>query len=233
MKRQPAMMTIRILGRVLSYPTPDLIAALPDCRMRLAADSVLGARTRHRLDVVMASMMTRDLLDLQEDYVALFDRTPSLSLHLFEHVHGDGRDRGQALVDLMGIYQEAGLEIITAETPDYLPLFLEFLSGLSREEAGRHLGHMVDILGVLEARLVRRRSPYAPVVTALIELASRRPDHNVVRQALGLAGGASLSKAELDRSWAETPAFDAPPVTSPPDNDGCTRAAGMLRRMTR
>lgn len=233
MKRQPAMMTVRILGRVLSYPTPDLIAALPNCRARLIGDNVWGVRTRETLDAVMASMMMRDLLDLQEDYVALFDRTPSLSLHLFEHVHGDGRDRGQALVDLMAVYQDAGLKIITTETPDYLPLFLEFLSSQSREEAGRYLGDMVDILGVLEARLGRRRSPYAKVMAALIELASRRPDHNVVRQALGMAGGAPPTTAELDQSWTETPAFDAPPVTSPPDNDGCTRAADMLRRMAK
>ena len=233
MNRHPEMMTLRILGRLLAYPTPDLITAHPDCRRRIAADGICGARTKAALDAVMASMMEGDLLDLQEDYVGLFDRTPSLSLHLFEHVHGDGRDRGQALVDLMDVYRDAGLEITVAETPDYLPLFLEFLSGLSREEAGRHLGHVVDILGILEARLMRRRSPYARVMTALIGCAARRPDRRAVRLALGRAGGAAPSRAELDRSWTETPAFDAPPTAGPAGDSGCGRAAEMLRRMAR
>ncbi|MEJ2459788.1 MAG: hypothetical protein P8Y58_17260 [Novosphingobium sp.] len=45
-------------------------------------------------------LVTRDLYDAQERYVLLFDRTRKLSLHLFEHVHGESRDRGQAMVDL-------------------------------------------------------------------------------------------------------------------------------------
>jgi nitrate reductase delta subunit len=88
----------------------------------------------------------RDLLDLQEDYVALFDRTPSLSLHLFEHVHGDSRDRGQAMVDLMKVYEEAGLFIDTEETPDYLPLFTEYLATLSSQEASDTVGGVVNII---------------------------------------------------------------------------------------
>lgn len=233
MSRPPATMSLRILGRLLTYPTPDLIAALPDCRRRMAEDSVYGARTKVALDSVMDSMMTRDLLDLQEDYVALFDRTPSLSLHLFEHVHGDGRERGQALVDLMQVYRDAGMEITSAETPDYLPLFLEFLSSRGREEAARHLGHVADILGVLKARLVQRHSPYATVMSALLGFASRRPSRKAVRLALGLAGGAPPTKAELDRSWEETPAFEAPPVAGAAGDAGCGRAADMLRRMTK
>lgn len=182
------------------------------------------------IDRLMTAMAGRDLLDLQEEYVALFDRTPSLSLHLFEHVHGDGRERGQALVDLMGVYRDAGLEITAAETPDYLPLFLEFLSGRHRDEAGRHLGHVADILGVLEARLVQRRSPWSRVMTALIGLAARKPSRVGVRVALGRADGAPPTRAELDRSWEETPAFETP-AAGPAAASGCGRAAHMLRRM--
>lgn len=227
----PVMISLRILGRLLAYPTPDLITALPDCRRRLADENMLAPASMRELDKLMVAMAARDLLDLQEEYVALFDRTPSLSLHLFEHVHGDGRERGQALVDLMGVYRDAGLEITAAETPDYLPLFLEFLSGQHREEAARHLGDVADILGVLEARLVQRRSPWSRVITGLIGLAARRPDRVVVRLALGRAGGAPPTAAELDRSWEETPAFDTPPSTGQTGGSACGRAAEMLRRM--
>ena len=231
MNRSPQMMTLRILGRLLAYPTPELIAALPDCRRRLADENILAPAALRDLDTLMAAMAARDLLDLQEEYVALFDRTPSLSLHLFEHVHGDGRDRGQALVDLMGVYRDAGLEIACAEIPDYLPLFLEFLSSRERREAARHLGDVVDILGVLEARLVRRQSPWSRVMMALVGLAARKPSRAAVRLALKQAGGAPPTGDELDRSWAETPAFDTPPDAGPAGDADCGRAADMLRRM--
>ena len=57
-----------------------------------------------------------------------------LSLHLFEHVHGESRDRGQAMVDLKAMYENAGL-FVTRELPDYVPLLLEFLSTQPRPEA--------------------------------------------------------------------------------------------------
>ena len=225
------MITLRVLSRLLIYPMPELIAALPDCRVRLAGEAVLAPATGRRIDDLLARMAARDLLDLQEDYVALFDRTPSLSLHLFEHIHGDGRDRGQALADLMAVYRDAGLTVIAPETPDYLPLFLEYLSNLDSREAVRNLGDIVDILGMLQARLANRQSVYERIFAALIELAPRRPDRKMLRRALGDAAGAPPTPAETDRAWAEDPAFAPPPSDGARTEANCPRSADILRRM--
>ena len=103
----------------------------------------------------------RDAYDAQERYVLLFDRTRSLSLHLFEHVHGESRDRGQAMVDLMAMYEEDGFEIDTKELPDYLPMFLEYLSMKPRAEAVQLLDETAHILAALRERLKKRQSVYA------------------------------------------------------------------------
>jgi nitrate reductase delta subunit len=94
-------------------------------------------------------MKSRDLLDLQEDYVALFDRTPSLSLHLFEHIHGDSRDRGQALADLLKVYEDAGLFMTPEETPDYLTPFCRICFNITHKEASETIGSIVNILSIL------------------------------------------------------------------------------------
>ena len=97
-----------------------------------------------------------DLLDAQERYVGLFDQSRSLSLHLFEHVHGESRDRGQAMIDLRGLYEGAGLSIAAAEPPDYLPMLLEFLSTRPLEQARELLGQTSHIVAAIAQRLRKR-----------------------------------------------------------------------------
>ena len=155
----------------------------------------------------MAWMNNQDILDLQEEFVALFDRTPSLCLHLFEHIHGDSRDRGQALVDLSGVYKDAGLLINTAEMPDYLPLFLEYLSIIDAQESRKNLGEISNILGILAARLKNRQSPYATVLESLIEAAAHKPDAKAVAVALNEAAGKTSSFDELDKVVGRTACF--------------------------
>src|SRR5262249_57680544 len=120
--------TFKVLSALLSYPTEELQAAVPELAAALSRESLIPAAIRRRLDVLLNEIATGDLYDLQERYVLLFDRTRSLSLHLFEHVHGESRDRGQAMIDLKALYEKAGLEIDAAELPDFVPLFLNFLS---------------------------------------------------------------------------------------------------------
>src|SRR5450830_589750 len=133
----------RILSALLLYPEPELVAALPELHAGLGATPALQAQ----LAPLFAHLADHDLIELQQVYVQTFDRTPSHSLHLFEHIHGESRDRGQAMVDLMEEYKKHGLEMCGSELPDYVPLFLEFLSQLDSDEAaGRLLGDAVHVL---------------------------------------------------------------------------------------
>ena len=127
--------TFKVLSALLSYPTVELQEALSELTAALDGEALLPAAVRRQLDRLMDEIATGDLYDLQERYVLLFDRTRSLSLHLFEHVHGESRDRGQAMIDLKALYENGGLRIDAAELPDFAPLFLEFLSTQPRSEA--------------------------------------------------------------------------------------------------
>ena len=154
----------RAFAALLSYPTEDLQAAVPEI-----ADG--PAAPRDVLRPFLADLATADIYDLQERYVALFDRGRSLSLHLFEHVHGESRDRGQAMADLIALYRSHGFEPTASELPDYLPLFLEFLSLLPDAEARATLAEPAAILRALADRLATRDGGYAAVMQALADLA--------------------------------------------------------------
>ena len=153
--------TLRALAALLSYPDEALRAALPevrDCAPREALPLI---------DEIAGS----GLYEAQERYVALFDRSRALSLHLFEHVHGESRDRGQAMVDLLAMYAAHGLTVQAHELPDYVPAFLEFLSVLESKEARKLIGETAHILRALGDRLAERGSPYAAVFAAVLALA--------------------------------------------------------------
>lgn len=225
------MKTLRVLGQFLSYPSPTLINALPECRACLSAENICPPTQRQHLDDLMRQMARRDLLDIQAEYVTLFDRTPSLSLHMFEHVHGDSRDRGQALAELIEIYRDAGLVITTSEMPDYLPLFLEFLSTLDADDARQNLGDIVDLLALLRARLVNRKSQYACVFATLVKLAAKKPDSKIVATRLRHDKGAPSTAAEMDKAWAEMPAFDTAPPDGTAATGACIKAKDMLSRI--
>ncbi|MCB9976592.1 MAG: nitrate reductase molybdenum cofactor assembly chaperone [Rhodospirillales bacterium] len=224
------MRTLKVLGFLLTYPSAEHIEVLPECREILRREKWLPDTALGSLGRLMEWMESQDLLDLQEEYVALFDRTPSLCLHLFEHIHGDSRDRGQALVDLHNIYKEAGLLITSDEMPDYLPLFLEYLSVLALEEAQENLGNAINVIGALGQRLKNRETPYASVFEALVEAAGRKPDSKAVEEAVQEASGALRSFEEMDEEWKEQFAFENTPQTTGQDS-GCPKAAEMLERM--
>lgn len=156
------MQHYQILSALLTYPEPDLVAALPEL------EAGLGVPMRARVASLLAHLAENDLITLQQEYVQTFDRTPSHSLHLFEHIHGESRDRGQAMVDLMEEYKKHGLEMCPDELPDYVPLFLEFLSQLGSEEAaGRLLGDAVHVLAHIGRKLDANGSVYAGVFEVL------------------------------------------------------------------
>jgi len=163
--------TFKVLSALLGYPTPELQDAAWDMREVLASEGIVTGVRRRGVNLLLYEIVAGDIYDLQERYLLLFDRSRSLSLHLFEHVHGESRDRGQAMIDLKVLYARSGLEIAASELPDYLPMFLEYLSTRPLEEARDLLGQTAHILDALAERLGKRGSAYAAVFRALTALA--------------------------------------------------------------
>ena len=219
--------TCKVLSLLLSYPTAELAREASALGAAVAADGALADARRADLAPLLDELARRDLYELQERYVLLFDRTRSLSLHLFEHVHGESRDRGQAMVDLQQLYGGRGLEIAARELPDYLPMFLEFLSVLPEDAARATLGETVHIVAALRARLEARKSAYAGVFRAIEALARTRPDKAAVDEILADPDADPEDLAGLDRAWAEEPVTFGPA----PGADGCSRAEALVREM--
>ncbi|MFG1264845.1 nitrate reductase molybdenum cofactor assembly chaperone [Xanthobacter aminoxidans] len=200
-------LTLKALSRLLLYPEAALQDAAPHLAEALTEEGRLDAPTRLGLMPLLRSLAGEDLYDLQEAYVSLFDRTRRLSLHLFEHVHGESRDRGQAMVDLAALYAQGGLAIDANELPDFLPLFLEFLATRPEAEAQALLADVDHILATLEERLTERGSLYAAVLTAVRHLAgaeAEAPDTSATAPAPHTEDLAALDLNALDKEWEET-----------------------------
>jgi len=195
--------TLKILSLLLSYPTRELQDAAPDLCQALRDEPCLSERQERLLRALVEDIAALDLYDVQERYVFLFDRTRSLSLHLFEHVHGESRDRGQAMVDLMATYEANGFQVDARELPDYLPLFLEYLSLRPEAEAREFLGQTSHILSVLKTRLKKRGSIYRNAFIVLEALAEGKPDRSLVRDLLGLGEDDPNDLKALDDIWEE------------------------------
>jgi nitrate reductase molybdenum cofactor assembly chaperone NarJ/NarW len=194
-------LTLRALAALLGYPSAELQAHIPEIREAIVAESVLPRAARRQLDRLFERFQKADLLDLQADYSELFDRSRSLSLHLFEHVHGESRERGQALVDLGQQYVDRGFLLAAAEMPDFVPVFLEFASCLPHPEAREMLGQPAHVFAALEERLARRASPYAAVFGALIAAVGAKPDIDALAELEARAP--SDDAAALDEEWEE------------------------------
>lgn len=198
-------LTYKVLSVLLSYPTAEHKAAAPELRSVIDADEALPADLKEQLCNLIGELETRDLYDLQERYVFLFDRTRSLSLHLFEHVHGESRDRGQAMVDLQNLYAEHGLELSAKELPDFLPLFLEFLSTQTEAEARNLLSQPAHIFTALAERLAKRQSSYEAVFRSLVALSASQPETDAVAELLQEADPDATDLAALDAAWEDQP----------------------------
>jgi len=208
--------TLKALSALLTYPTEELRDAAGDIGLVLAQDKHLPANVWPQLSKLMTELATGDLYDLQERYVLLFDRTRSLSLHLFEHVHGESRDRGQAMIDLKAQYEQAGLLVEASELPDFLPLFLEYLATQPLKEACETLGQPAHIFGALAERLRKRKSAYEAVFRALIALSAAKPKEEEVSALLQLPDPDATDLAALDAAWE-----DEPVNFGPGSGDGC------------
>jgi nitrate reductase delta subunit len=189
--------SLRVLAALLGYPDSRMRGYLSEMREILRAEGALSAARRTELDALIGFLERADPLETEADYVQLFDCGRATSLHLFEHVHGDSRDRGPAMIDLAQTYEKAGLYLAPGELPDYLPTVLEFVSTQPPREARAFLGEMAHILSAIFGALQQRESAYASVLAALLELAGEK-----------VQAAAPATEQPLDESWAEPPAFD-------------------------
>lgn len=189
--------TVRVLARLLAYPGAELRAALPELTTALRREKALSGTRVVELVAFARHLATIDPYEAEARYVDTFDRGRATSLHLFEHVHGDSRERGPALADLQQTYERAGLYLTAGELPDYLPAVLEFASMQPARVAREFLGETAHILNSIFSALLQRESPYASVIAAVLELAGERV------QAVPVA-----EEPAMDEAWAEPPAFD-------------------------
>ncbi|MGW9331438.1 nitrate reductase molybdenum cofactor assembly chaperone [Bosea sp. NPDC055594] len=194
------MKTLKAFSALLNYPSWELVAAIPEIRSVLAEEAVVDPAA---LEPLLRMLEEADLYDAQERYVMLFDRTRSLSLHLFEHVHGESRDRGQAMVDLKSVYEAAGFTIEGTELPDFVPLFLEYCSLLPAQEARVVLADPAHVMTVLGERLRKRETPYAVVFEALVALAATKPAPEVFEAIVPETEQDPNDLAALDAAWEE------------------------------
>ena len=218
--------TLKALSLMLSYPTPELQAAMPEIGGVLAAETRLTAAARRDLRPLAEALSVRDVYDLQEDYVMLFDRSRTLSLNLFEHVHGESRDRGAAMVSLVETYRDAGFDPISTELPDHLPVLLEFLATRPGPEAREMLADAAHIFATLATRLERRESIYGAVFVGLRQLSGALADAETVAAMLNQPDHDPTDLTALDAVWAETEV-----TFGPYPNAGCPQVRDLLAGM--
>jgi len=218
--------TLKAFSLILSYPTRELQQAMPEIGAVLASDTRLTAATRRTLRPLVDALGGQDIYALQETFVMLFDRSRTLSLNLFEHVHGESRDRGGAMVSLVETYRAGGFDPVTSELPDHLPVLLEFLATRPAPEARETLADAAHIFEALSARLIRRESPYSAVFASFLELAGVQADSEIVAGLLAQPDDDPTDLEALDEVWEESEV-----IFGPDPNAGCPQVRDMLARM--
>jgi len=198
-KKTPESMrlTLRALARLLAYPGGELRAQMPSLIDALRTEQVLPAARVAELQALVQQVCTMDPYEAEARYVDTFDRGRQTSLHLFEHIHGDSRERGPALIDLTQTYERAGLFLDGKELPDHLGVVLEFASTQPPAVAREFLAEMAHILNALFSALQSKASPYASVVAAVLEAAGERAQSVAI-----------TPEPDMDEAWAEPEAFD-------------------------
>ena len=197
MKTTPMPLTLRVLAHLLSYPDASLREHLGEMHDALHDERALTAGRLVELDALIDRLRSGRAMDVEAAYVEMFDRGRGTALHLFEHVHGDSRDRGPAMVDLIKTYEQAGLYIGEGELPDHLTVVLEYASTQPPAQAREFLREVSHILQVIFSALLKQQSPYASVLAAVLDLAGEKA------QAVKIP-----DEPAIDDSWEEPMAFD-------------------------
>ncbi|KGM52291.1 nitrate reductase [Lysobacter concretionis Ko07 = DSM 16239] len=215
------MSLLKLVGVLMDYPQ-DALWQHREELLEAANDPALSPARRRALADFVRGLLDTDPLTAQDRWLRLFDRGRSMSLLLFEHIHGESRDRGQAMVDLIEAYRKNGFELAAKELPDYLPLLLEYLGHRPEAEARDWLQHVSNIVGLLAARAAERESPYALLFELLVEYADGKLDLGVFRKRASEEPRDDTPEV-MDRLWeeeavrfgAEAPGEDCPPTSRP------------------
>lgn len=216
------MSLLKLVGVLMDYPKDELWEHGEE--LLAAADAPeLSPRRRRKLVAFVQHLLDTDPLVAQDEWLCLFDRGRSMSLLLFEHIHGESRDRGQAMVDLIEAYRKNGFELASKELPDYLPLLLEYLAQRPQAETQDWLHHINHIVGLLAARAGGRKSPYALLFEILVEYAEGKVDLDSLRQRVSSEPRDDTAEA-MDQVWEEeavrfgndAPDDNCPPSARPP-----------------
>ena len=174
--------TYKILSLLLSYPSDELQKFLLEVEKELREEALLQEERICEIAKFCKRFNQIDLTNWQEEYVQLFDYSRSVSLHIFENIKGDSRDRGQAMVNLMEFYKETGMHLTAKELPDYIPAFLEFLSTLSIPKSAELLAETVNIMDRINEALSDSNNPYSSIFKAIISLSAKKPDKAITRE---------------------------------------------------
>ena len=219
--------TYRALSRLLSYPDATLQAEAGAIVDAIQEEGIVPERIIKSLRKLALSLASTDIYEAQAIYVDQFDRSRTLSLHLYEHVHGESRERGPAMVGLVELYKSHGLELDVSDLPDYLPIFLEFLSIIPDAEAASLIGEAAHVIEAIGERLKKRQSPYRAIFGALMTLSDRAADKAALADLLAMPEDDPTDLEALDENWAEEPVTFGPGTSS----DGCPKAAAMVNNM--
>lgn len=192
--------TYKILSLLLSYPTRELQDFLGEVNGELKDENLLPEQAIQQIKQFTDYFKKQDITDWQAHYVQLFDYSRAASLHLFEHVQGDSKDRGQAMVDLISFYRENGLEIATHELPDHLPVFLEFLATLDTQQAATLLAEPINVIARIFEKLHEKDNMYQHVLSAIMELPAKNPERDTVNKIIR-----SQKPMDLDEEYEEKP----------------------------
>lgn len=192
--------TYKILSLLLSYPNRELQDFLFEAESKLREEALLSEDKISGIAEFCIDFINSDLIDWQAEYVQLFDYSRSVSLHFFEHVKGDSKDRGQAMVDLMEFYRKNGMKLTSKELPDYVPVFLEFLSTLSPTKSAELLGDTVNILDRINVALSEKGNTYSYLFQAIISLSDRKPDKDITHEMIK-----NEKPLNLDAEYEEEP----------------------------
>lgn len=200
--------TYKVFSTLLLYPSDDLKNGIGFITDILKEEKLLSFDDVDKLKIFVSYIKDNSLLFLQESYVSIFDRQKHFSLYLFEHIHGDSRERGMAMIDLKNLYTKLNFELsIGGELPDYIPVFLEYLSLLSEDRASALLGEIVNIIAILCARLKLIKSSYSIIFSILESLSKIKSDEKIVKNVLNDDSFLKSSSFELDKNWEEPKIF--------------------------
>ncbi|GAA5523671.1 nitrate reductase molybdenum cofactor assembly chaperone NarJ [Microbulbifer aestuariivivens] len=213
---------LRAIALLLDYPSEELKTHISEVREDLNSDPSLSAKERAMLEPLLVSFERDTLLELQVTYSDVFDSSRTMSLNLFEHIHGDNSERGQAMLDLGEEYMQQGYYMQRNELPDYIPMFLEFVSCLPDADARDWLSQPAHVFAVLAQRLDEHKSAYAGLFHLLLKFAGIKPDAKAVQELI--ARHKKAEEKSIDEEWEEEPITF---MATPPK----TRTSGIVDRL--